>query len=284
MSEGRSTGRSRQLGAELRKRREATKRTRQEVARELGWSASKVSRLESGNRGQSEVDVAIYLTFCGVLRDELDELLAPTREADAGYRLQQHGEQLPDELHSLVFYETTATMIDNFELNRLPGLTQTEDYARALLRQSVSFPADGLEPRVQARMDRQSLIKRLNPPQFSFIVHEQALRLQVGDIRVMHEQMLQLLFLGNRPQCEIRVVPTNIGGHAGLGGPFMLMRYTDAKPVVYVENETTSLFLEDRAHIDVHQAILARLAEVALDEGQSRELIASLANEYDRPE
>src|SRR5690349_23818663 len=109
--------------------------------------------MESGERGQSEVDVAIYLTFCGVLRHELDDLLALTRETDDGQWVQPHGERILDELRTLIFNETTAALIHEFELSRVPGLLQTEDYARALLNRGL-LPPEGVEARVRARMDR----------------------------------------------------------------------------------------------------------------------------------
>lgn len=239
--------------------------------------------MEKGERGVSEVDVAIYLAFCGVLREQMDELLALARETDDGQWLQSHGERLADELRTLVFHETTARTIHGFELNVVPGLFQTEEYARALLCRML-VPENGIEVRVQARMDRQGLVRRLDPPQFDFYVHEQALRLPVGGSRVMHEQLLHLVFLTSRPQCRIRVVPTAAGAHPGLSGPFRLMRYSQHGPVVYVENQTTSLFLEGRTHVEPYREILVALAEVALDGGQSRQLLATLASDYDRPE
>ena len=284
MKKGReSSARSRELGAELAKRRKKARYTTSDLARQLGWSASKVSRMESGERGQSEVDVAVYLAFCGVLREDLDVLLAMARETDDGTWLQPHGERLPDELRTLVFQETTATIIHSLELNRVPGLFQTEAYARALLRAGL-VAEDGIEARVRARMDRQGLLRRLDPPTLDFFIHEQGLRLPVGSRAVVHEQMLQLVFLTSRPQTRIRVVPIAAGPHPGLAGPFMLMRYAQHAPLVYVENQTTSLFLETWEHVETYRKILAGLAEMALDDGQSREFFATLASEYDQPE
>lgn len=255
-----------------------------EVARRLGWSPTKVSRLESGTRGSCEIDIAMYLTTCGVSRTELDRLLDLCRASDDGYWLRPHGERLPDELRSLVYQETSAATIGSFELARVPGLLQTEDYARAMITRSVSVPAGGVEMRVRARLGRQSLLQRRNPPTFTFLVHEQALRLRVGGLTVMHEQMLHLVFASSRPHCAVRVVPDSAGAHAGLAGPFKLIQYSGHPPAVYVENEVASLFLERPADIATYRRAFTRLAEVALDEGQSREFLARLASEYDRVE
>ncbi|MBA0127718.1 helix-turn-helix domain-containing protein [Haloechinothrix sp. YIM 98757] len=279
-----STARARELGAELRHARETIGLSGVEMARRLGWSHSKVSRMESGQRSASEVDTAIYLSSCGVARAELERLLELARQADDGYWVRPHGQALPDELRSLVIQESTATSITSFELSRINGLLQTEEYARALLYDSPLESLDDIELRVEARMARQSLLRRYRPPRLLFYVHEQALRLPVGGARVMHEQVLQLVFTTSLSHCSVRVVPTAAGAHPGLAGPFFLMRYDEHQPVVYVENETASVFLETPEDISTYRRILARLAEVALDEGQSREWLAELASEYDRAE
>ncbi|SNR56320.1 Helix-turn-helix domain-containing protein [Haloechinothrix alba] len=279
-----STARARELGAELRHARETIGLSGVEMARRLGWSHSKVSRMESGQRSASEVDTAIYLSSCGVARAELERLLELARQADDGYWVRPHGQALPDELRSLVIQESTATSITSFELSRINGLLQTEEYAREIVRNSAAVPTDGVQLRVEARMARQSLLRRYRPPRLLFYVHEQALRLPVGGARVMHEQLLQLVFVTSLPHCSIRVVPTATGAHPGLSGPFRLMQDAEHRPMVYVENETASLFLESPEDVSTYRRILARLAELALDEGQSRAWLAELASEYDRAE
>lgn len=208
------------------------------------------------------------------------------RDADDGYWLRPHGARLPDELRSLVVQENlaTSTSISSFELARVPGLMQTEDYARALLQAVIPESPYGIEARVQARLSRQSLLRKHRPPRFVFLIHEQALRLPVGGARIMHEQLLQLVLAGSLPQVTVRVVPSSSGAHAGLGGPFHFMCYVQHPPVVYVENETASLFLEEPGDVRTYREILAKLSAIALDEGQSREWLAKLASDHDRAE
>src|SRR5262249_37668306 len=146
-------------------------------------------------------------------RHELNDLLALTRETDEGHWLQPHREQQADELRTLIFNETTAAIIHGFELSRVPGLFQTEDYARELLSRGL-VPEHGVEVLVRARMDRQGLLRRQDPPRLDFFIQEQALRLPIGT-RIMQEQLLQLVFLTSLPLCKIRVVPTAVGAHAG---------------------------------------------------------------------
>jgi transcriptional regulator with XRE-family HTH domain len=211
MTDRDSSARERELGAELRKRRQAAGWSASDLGRRLGWSPAKVSRMESGDRGQSEVDVAIYLTFCGVHKEELNELLDLAREPDDGYLVRPHGQRLRDELRTLVFHETTAVNIDSYEPFLIPGLLQTEAYARALFYWVGLVPENRIEVCVHARIDRQALLRRPNPPAFDFLIHESAARSRVGGSEVMNEQLLHLVFLTSLPQCTIRIVPANYG-------------------------------------------------------------------------
>jgi transcriptional regulator with XRE-family HTH domain len=284
MTDRQSTVRARELGEELRQIRERAGLRAIELARRLGWSPSKVSRMESGERPASEIDVAMYLTLCGVTGAELHRLLDLSRESDEGFSLRRHGARLPDELRTLAVEETTASAIRSFAPLLIPGLLQTEDYMRVVMHASVSVPEDGVEPRVAARLARQSLLRRrYRPPYLIFFVDEQVLRRPVGGPAVMHEQLLHLVFLTAQPHVTLRVVPLSAGAHAGMNGPFKLLEHIERSPVVYLENETSSLFLEDAKDIVAYRLILAKLADIALDEGQSRTFVADLANEYDRP-
>lgn len=278
------TARTRELGAQLKERREAARWSTAELARQLGWSPTKVSRLESGERRASEVDVAVYLSQCGVLREELSCLLDLCRLEDDGYWLQRHGDRLPDELRTLIYQENIATAIESYEPLLIPGLTQRPTYARALFRWGKLIPETLVEPRVRTRMERQALTKHRYPPRLTFFVHEQALRSVVGDRSLMNEQLLHLVFLTSRPQFEIRVVPTDAGPTGVLGGPFCVRRFAGHGPVVHLEGLTSSEFVEDRSAVTTFQAVLNRLGEVALSGGQSRDFLAQLASDYERPD
>lgn len=270
--------RSRELGAELRAVRERAGYTRRELAVVLGWSESKVSRMESGQRGASEVNVATYLAYCKVVGDELDRLIAFCREVWATDWLRPL-----DELRTLVYHETTATLIHEYDPLVIPGLLQTEDYSREMFRSLGLVPDDVIEARVRARMERQNLLRRERGVEVNFFIPERILRSVVGSPRVMNDQLLHLVLITGRPWCSVRVLPESFMPGA-LGGAFRLMEYADHPPVAYVENQTHALFLEDRADIKLYRGILAKLKRVTLDRGQSRDLLAHLANEYDVPE
>lgn len=274
-----STARTRELGAELRKAREAARYTGQELAKKLGWSQSKVSRMESGARGASEIDAAIYLAFCGVMGEELHRALDLARDCDDDFWLHQPGRS--SGLRSLVVQESTAETITYYEPLVLPGLLQTEDYARALFHGVGVVPTDRIPLVVERRMNRQALLLRENPPKLRFFVHENALRLDLVDDQIMQEQLLRVLLSTAGPPCRLRVVPAGYIDLAGIG-PFTFLAHSHHNPVIYTELLTSSLFLEGPANVAAYRHVLDRLHAVALDEQQSRELLAEVASEYEQ--
>lgn len=142
-------------------------------------------------------------------------------------------------------------------------------------------PAD-MDERVEVRLSRRKVLTRVSPAQCAFYVHENALRMPVGGPRVMHEQMLHMLFATSRPQCSIRVVPTSAGPQGMVAGSFHIFRYSEGAPLVYLQHQTTSEFLESMKELRTYQGILNRIASVALTDAQSREFIAWMASEYEQ--
>ncbi|MDQ2880219.1 MAG: helix-turn-helix domain-containing protein [Actinomycetota bacterium] len=285
------TIRSRELGEGLHRAMRQAGLDQKGSAQKLGWSQSRVSRLLSGKRGGTEVDVSAFLAVVEVTGAERDRLLGICREQNIPGWLQQHGTRLPQQLRTLIDHENKAVTIDAFEPTLVPGLLQTTDYARALIREAGTMPVDETEDRVAARLGRQSLFGRERPARFTFFIHEFALRLPVGGPAVMFEQLEHLLRRATRPYLTLRVVPAALGGHAAAAGAFRLMEFAEFRPVTYLESETTSLFLEKPEEIAAYRRILGLLAGTALSEGESVELIATVATElyadredyHDRP-
>jgi transcriptional regulator with XRE-family HTH domain len=277
-----STPQSRELGILLRGLRKRADYQAREVAKGIGWTPVKVSRVETGKQRITDVEVAIYAMYCGASGKEMEELLDMAREVHNGYRVKPLGELMPDELRSLIIEETSAVHLTEFEPIFIPGLAQTEDYARALIKEGRPLVKNEIiEGWVQARTGRQALIKRINPPQCYFLVHERALRTLIGNPKIMNEQMLHLLFLGGRPQCDIRVVPASSGGTGLITHPLRVMRYADHAPIVYLESWTASFFFHDRKDVDAYQSVVNRIDSVALDEADSREAIVRIASEFE---
>jgi hypothetical protein len=209
-----------------------------------------------------------------------EQLLKLAVEPD-DYRIKAH-DGLPDELKTLLFHESTANAIDIYEPIFIPGLTQTEDYIRALFDETGLVDAADVEKYLEVRLSRRNVITRPDPAQCAIFVHENALRMPVGGPQVMHEQMLHLLFAGSRRQCPIRVVPLSAAGRGMAPGSFHIFYPAEGSPLLYLEHPTTSEFIESAKELRAHQAILNRIASVALTEAQSREFIAWMASEYEQ--
>jgi transcriptional regulator with XRE-family HTH domain len=280
MTDTTSTARRRELGAELRRIREQSGYKGADLATRLCWTTTRLSRAETGNRAMTELEVSTYTAMCGVAGAELDDLLALANEPD-DHRLKSHEGRIPDELRTLIFHESTATEIDTVEPIYIPGVSQTEEYARALFCESGLEKPEEIENCVRTRMSRRGVLTKWNPPQCTFYVHENVLRSPVGGPQVMYEQMLHLLFLGTRPQCSIRVIPSAAAGRGLAAGSFHIFGYREGLPVVCIQHEMTSEFLESKPEVIGYRAVLNRVASVALDEGQSREFISHMASDYE---
>ncbi|OZM73838.1 transcriptional regulator [Amycolatopsis antarctica] len=278
MGELESTARGRQLGEELRRRRERAGLNGVELARRIGWSPSTVSRMEAGLGNHSEVKLTAYLAHCGTSAPDAAEVLRLGEPGEDGYLVRR------SVLRTLVLHESTAVGIRETAPLLVPGLLQTEDYARAVMHLPGSLTEDEIAARVAVRMDRQTLLRRRWPPRFTYLIYEPALRCPLGGDRVMHEQMLHLVFLSSRPQMTIRVVRLSDGARAAHGQQFALMEYADHGPVLYAENTFAGMFVENREDVETSRAFLDGIAGDALNEGQSREFLAALASDYDRPD
>ncbi|MGH3706647.1 MAG: helix-turn-helix domain-containing protein [Pseudonocardiaceae bacterium] len=274
-----STIRSRELGDGLRRAIEQAEMNGGHAAHVLGWSPSKVSRLMAGKRNASEVDVAAILGMCRVTGQERDRLLELCQERNTPGWLQQYGSRLPTQLITLINHEDQAVVYSDIQPMLVPGLLQTGDYARAVISRVANVPAEEVDDRVAARLTRRSLFSREQPARFTFYLHESVLRTPAGGPAVMSGQLHHLLQMAVRPYITLRVVPAAFGAHAASAGPFILLEFAEFRPVVYLEGETSCLFLEKKEEVAAYRLILRALAETTLGERESRELIATVATE-----
>lgn len=277
MSEHDPTIRSRELGDGLRLAMERANLNGKQLALRLGWSESQVSRLLTGRRGAGEVEVAAFLAICGVIGQERARLMRLCKEQNTRSWFQQFGSRLPTQIRTYIDHENKATHINQFETLVIPGILQIDEYARALFERSATVPASEIEDRVVARAGRQTIFSRSNRPDCTFLIHESVLRLPVGAPEVMSEQLHHMLRMSVRAHIAIRVVPTALGAHAGSAGSFTLLESSEYKPVVYLEGETSGVFLEKPEEIASYRAVFKSLASAALDEGESKDLIAKVA-------
>jgi transcriptional regulator with XRE-family HTH domain len=273
----------RELGAELRKRREKAGLSSAAVAEATGWNRSRVSRIESGHIGFGVVDVIHYLAVCGVRIPTVQDLLRLCEDAERqlGYWLSPPAEQIGAKLSSLIYHESTAVRSVSYEPLLVPGLLQTPEYARLRFARPATTPEE-VESLVRVRMERKAVLHRRNSARFTFFVHEQALRLRVGSVAIMHDQLLHIVLMAALDQVTVRVVPTDAGEKTLFGGSFRLMEFRDDGPLVYLDHLRGGFFIEDRDYVNDYRQLLPDLSAVALDEGQSRKFMADLADEYDR--
>jgi transcriptional regulator with XRE-family HTH domain len=274
MAEQETNARGREVGARLRSIREYWGMNLTDVADKLGWSPSKVSRLERGLTGVSPVELVRYAAHCGGSLEDIDYLLEYCRKSvTPGY-------WLSNRFASLIFHESTAKFSASWCPQIVPGLLQTQEYATAL------FGRERLEPDVarywaDLRADRQEL---LHSRPFEFYIHEQALRLPVGGNRVMNEQILKLLLTSDQLRITIRVIPTAVGARGIFGPPFVFYRFNHSGPLVHLDGIPAGLFVEDREYVTGYHKLLADMTDVALGIAESREVLATVASDFDIPE
>lgn len=253
------------------------------LAQHLGWSLSKVSRVEAGRVNLSDVEVMHFLGPLGIYLGEAHELLAICREAmlDLGYFVRPHPPGLCDVTCALIFHESTADESIGYEPELVPGLLQTESYVRGL--NTRRGPMCDVNRAVETRRERQRILQRQKPARFRFYINENALRLEVGNAAIMHDQMLKLALMAELPHIRIRVVPSSVGPTAAVGGSFRLLRYAQHRPLVHLDAHFGGLFLERKVFVDNYRALLLPVIDgLALSAERSREFLVSLANEYDR--
>ena len=269
--------RSRQVAAQIRRLREQAELSCSEVARTLGLSVSKVSRMETGITGMQADDVAAMLGLYRVSATKRQEVLDLLHRSDEkGWWQRQAG--LPQLWRTLIDFESKATRIRHFQPLVMPGLLQTAEYCRAIIQGiDNTLTEDEVDHLVAARMGRQTILTRSTAPQFLAVIDETVLRRPVGDSGILHRQLLQLVSLAERPNISLRVVPSSSGGYVGLRGPFIVLEFFEEPDLVHVENQSIGMFLEEEADLSDYRLALSNILSVALKPAESVELIGQVA-------
>jgi transcriptional regulator with XRE-family HTH domain len=238
------------LGGQLRHLRESRGISRETAGYKIRASESKISRMELGRVSFKERDIADLLTLYGVDDDdERKALLTLAEQANSPGWWHRYGDILPSWFRPYLGLEASAALIRTYEVKFVPGLLQTEDYARAviLLGYRNASPAE-IEQRVRLRMERQQHVLG-NPgggPQIWAVVDEAALRRPVGGPEVMRAQLKSLIDVTTRASISLQVIPFSSGGYAAAGGPFTIVRFRDRElpDMVYIEHLTSALYLD----------------------------------------
>jgi transcriptional regulator with XRE-family HTH domain len=265
-----------QLGGQLRQLREAAGLTHQAIAAQLGCSSSKIYKIESGDVGAARADVLVMLTEYGVTdAQQRDGLLELQRQGKERGWWAKYG-QLPAPYAMYIGLESAALAIRNFELAAVPGLLQTEAYARALLdQQQITQEEPERDRRRQVRVARQSCLTEEDPITLWAILDESVLHRQVGGAAVLRDQLRHLLEMGDRPNVHIQVLPFTEGAHPGMLGSIAILEFDPIvhSPVAYVETLAGDVYLERET--DLQRVIVAytHLQSSALSPSASRERI-----------
>ncbi|UMP06698.1 helix-turn-helix transcriptional regulator [Amycolatopsis sp. EV170708-02-1] len=269
-----STAKSRELGAALRRARKHADLTQAEICGSTGWGAPKVSRIESGQREGSLLDIVTYLAKATTEPANFDRLKKLAESPPNGYDLQRHPENMPDLLPTFDFLHTSAKTTTFYEPRRIPSLLQSEQYADVMLRQNRN-PKDPLVKKaLQARLSRQEVLKGVKAGfDATFYIDEVALH-DPTMRSVLDEQLLQLTITSTVPHCHVHIVPSDCIDE-DLQTAFGFFEDYDDNSVLAVHTVTAMLVLEDAEDMAPYRRRLSELRETALSEKESAEMINS---------
>jgi hypothetical protein len=271
------------LGAQLRRLREAGGVTRERAGWEIRSSESKISRMELGRVGFKERDVADLLTLYGVtVASEREVLLKLAQDANSPGWWHRYGDVLPGWFQSYLGLEASAALIRTYEVQFVPGLLQTADYARAvILLGHRGAPPEELDRRVSLRTERQELLRRSDPPQLWAVLDEAALRRPIGGPQVMRGQLDALIEATAAPHVRLQIVPFAAGGHAAASGAFSILRFSDQDlpDIVYIEQLTSAIYLDKRDDLDYYALAMERLCVEAAPPERTPELLTHIRDE-----
>ncbi|HEY0508368.1 MAG TPA: helix-turn-helix transcriptional regulator [Blastococcus sp.] len=269
------------LGGELRRRREAAGVTRESAGEAIRASPAKISRLELGRVGFKERDVADLLTLYGVReQDERAEFLALARRANAPGWWHRYADLLPSWFETYIGLEQAASLIRTYELQFVPGLLQTNEYARAVTRLGHTDPTE-VERRVELRMRRQEVLTAANAPTLWAVIDEAALRRTLSGPELSRAQLTHLIEMNELPNISLQIAPLRSGGHAAAGGPFAILRFAepDLPDIVYLEQLTSALYLDKRTDVDHYAAVMDRLGAQVDPPDRTADIIARIRAE-----
>ena len=273
------------LGSQLRRLRQERGISREEAGYAIRASHAKISRIELGKVGFKERDVADLLTLYGVTDPaERAPLLELARQANRPGWWHKYSDLLPSWFEVYVGLEEAASIIRTYEIQFIPGLLQSRDYARAVI--SIGHPRaskEEIDRRIELRERRQQRLLGPDAPTLWDVVDEAAVRRPFGGRKVMRGQIKHLLEMTERPNIRLQVLPFARGGHAAAGGPFTFLRFSEpALPdVVYIEQLTSALYLDKREDTDAYMEVMDRVSVQANTVAASKQFLKDLLTELD---
>jgi transcriptional regulator with XRE-family HTH domain len=277
------TVRRRRLAGELRRLRDQAKLTIEDVAEKLECSSSKISRMETGHVGVNPRDARELLRLYGVSDDRLDALVQLAREARRKGWWDSYSEVFTG---AFVGLEAEASSLRAYQALLVPGLLQTEDYMRAVIRAArPDATVAEVEMRVKARLARQRLLTEAEPPRYWAVIDEAVLCRPVGGEAAMRAQLNWLVTRAALPHVTIQVLPFSAGAHSGMEGSFLILGFPEqADPdVVYVDNTAAGIYLEEPAEILRYTLMFDHLRAAALSPDDTLTRIAEAAARFWEP-
>ena len=284
-----STVPRRQLGRYLRELRNGQRLTVRAAAERLEWSEAKMWRIETGQTSLRSLDVEAMCKIYGAPADLTEALMGLARETKARGWWQAYGDVIPEGFDVYIGLEEAASHLSWYEPELVPGLLQTEAYARVLIEaDNADVGEEEISRRVHVRMARQPLIRRATAPlRLQVALNEGILRRPVGGAQVMAEQLDQLVQISELPNVSLRVAPFSAGVHPGvMSGPFVILRFPvngdgrESEPAtVYKDGFTGALYLDKPNEVERYARAFERIQDACLDEDPSRSLIQRAAEE-----
>lgn len=275
------TLRRRRLAAMMRRLREDSGLTRDEVARRLEWSPSKMTRIESAQfvrlppRDVRDL-LDVYNVTDAIDREAMIQLARDARQRGWWH---QYGDVLPEWARIYVGLEAEASSIRTYHAQLVPGLFQTEDYMRDVTRAGLVKDVNEIERRVAARVERQDKLLRKGGPRIWAILDESALCRIVGGRQVMRFQLERLVELSELDNVEFQILPYSAGAHPAMDGSFTILGFPEPTDpdIVYLEQWTSSLYLEKPEEVELYRNMYDHLRASALATGDSIAMIAAMA-------
>jgi transcriptional regulator with XRE-family HTH domain len=271
------------LGAQLRRLREGKGISREDAGWEIRSSGSKISRIELGRVSFKERDVADLLTLYGVTdSEERGSLLSLARQANAPGWWHHYSDVLPSWFQAYLGLEAASALIRTYEIQFVPGLLQTPEYARAvILLGHAGASCEEIDRRVELRTHRQQILSRPRPPHLWAVVDEAVLRRPIGGPAVMRGQLEALIEASRQPHVQLQIMPFHKGGHAAAGGPFAILRFPEPElpDVVYVEQLTSALYLDKRDDVDHYAMAMERVCVDAEPPSETATFLGKLLQE-----
>jgi transcriptional regulator with XRE-family HTH domain len=268
----------RQLAIELRRLRERSGRTVADVAGRLGWSESKLSRVETAKNAISDDDRERLLDLYRVTKADRSRLREIAMRAHASSRRARFTEALPDALDTFISLEAEAATISIYGAIVVPGLLQIPEYAGAIAQ--TNRESEAAFEVLTARMARQAILARRDGgPQLNVIIDEAVLRRPVGGDDVLHRQLLRLIEASQRPATTIRVLPFAVGAHAGLSGQFAILDFDKGtiQAHVFCDGLTGGVLRDGEDDVQRYRLCFEEISGMALSEDESVEMIWAIA-------